>query len=217
MRERKRAVRMSHPSWPDRLFAQWYDRLTRSMEQTTFSPIRERLMKNARGDILEIGVGTGANLPFYDQEISGYRFFLDSSLPMLGKALQKGCEQSGRLVQGSASNLPFADQTFDTVVVTLVLCSVGDWESAIREIRRVLRSDGHLLLMEHVRSPNHLMATLQRVLTQVWKIPARGCHLDRPTDRALEECFRWVSRDRFVLSRTPFVWGILLPKPDPST
>ena len=204
------------PSWPDRLFAQWYDRLTRSMEQTTFSPVRERLMKNARGDILEIGVGTGANLPFYDHEISGYRFFLDSSLPMLDKALQRGCGQAGRVLRGSASDLPFADQTFDTVVVTLVLCSVDEWENAIREIRRVLRPDGQLLLMEHVRSHDRLIASLQRLLTPVWKIPARGCHLDRPTDRTLEKYFRWVSRESFILSQTPFVWGILLPGNDPS-
>lgn len=202
---------MSPPSWPDRLFAQWYDRLTRSLEQTTFSPIRERLMKSARGDILEIGVGTGANLPFYHQEIFGYRFFLDSSLPMLEKALQRGVGQAGSVLQGSASNLPFADQTFDTVVVTLVLCSVDEWESAIREIRRVLRPDGQLLLMEHVRSQDRLIASLQRFLTPFWKIPARGCHLDRTTDRTLEKYFRWVSRESFVLSKTPFVWGILLP------
>jgi ubiquinone/menaquinone biosynthesis C-methylase UbiE len=131
---------------------------------------------------------------------------------MINKALQKGCEQAGRLLQGSASNLPFDDQTFDTVVVTLVLCSVGEWESAIREIRRVLRPDGQLLLMEHVRSQNPLIASLQHVLTPLWKIPSRGCHLDRPTDRTLEKYFRWVSRESFVLSQTPFVWGILLPK-----
>lgn len=203
---------MSASSWPDRLFAQWYDRLTLSLEQTAFAPVRRRLLENARGDVLEIGVGTGANLPFYAKEESGNRFFLDNSWPMLQKTFQKGGVQAGRLLQGSASDLPFADRTFDTVVVTLVLCSIEKWEKSIQEIRRVLRPDGRLLLMEHVLSQRPPMASLQRILTPLWKIPARGCHLDRPTDQTLEEYFRWVSRDRFVLSHTPFVWGILIPQ-----
>ena len=206
---------MKNPSWPDRLFADWYDRLTRSVEESTFRPVRARLLADLSGRILEVGVGTGANLPFYDEQSPAERssrIFLDSSLAMLRKTREKEGFRRGKPVLGSAASLPFRNRTFDRVVVTLVLCSVDSWREAISEIHRVLKTDGRLILLEHVRSDNPWMARLQSLLTPLWKIPARGCHLDRPTDREIEESFRWIERDRFLLSGTPFVCGILSPK-----
>ncbi|MHB8543339.1 MAG: class I SAM-dependent methyltransferase [Leptospirales bacterium] len=186
---------MRPPSLPDRLFARWYDRLTSSMEKQHFGLIRARLITEARGDTLEISVGTGANLPYYPQSPEGgspapsHRIFLDSSLPMLWEARSKGVRSLGSPVQGSASCLPFGTHSFDTVVVTLVLCSVPEYAKAIREIHRVLRTDGRLIVLEHVRSDHPFMRKVQQILTPLWKYPARGCHLDRPTGKILEEFF----------------------------
>lgn len=206
---------MKNPSWPDQLFAAWYDRLTRAMEEKAFRPVRYRLLADLSGRVLEIGVGTGANLPFYEKtggEKAVRRIFLDFSRPMLEKTREKNGFHLGSPVQGSAATLPFPDCSFDRVVVTLVLCSVDGWREAISEIHRVLKPDGRLILLEHVRSDSPWMASLQALLTPLWKIPARGCHLDRPTDREIEKTFRWITRDRFFLSKTPFVCGILSPK-----
>lgn len=203
---------MKNASWPDRLFASWYDRLMEKMEQNTFHPVRKRLLKNARGNVLEIGAGTGANCSFYEDQFVSGKVFLDSSFPMMKVALGKGICPQGTLVLGSGSELPFGTGSFDTVVVTLVLCSVKDWEQAIREIYRVLRPDGELILLEHVQSQHPVVFFFQRVLTPFWKIPARGCHLDRPTDRFLGTCFKWKEQDRIVLSGIPFVFGRLSPR-----
>ncbi|KGA93547.1 class I SAM-dependent methyltransferase [Leptospirillum ferriphilum] len=206
---------MKSASWPDRLFAAWYDRLMQKMEENTFRPVRKRLLKHARGHVLEIGVGTGANASFYEDRFVSGKVFLDSSFPMLQVALRKGICPPGTLVLGSGSELPFSTGIFDTVVVTLVLCSVNHWEQAIREIRRVLSPRGHLIVLEHVQSRHPVISFFQSVLTPVWKIPARGCHLDRPTDQTLGSCFEWIERDQIVLSGMPFVFGRLTPRPEP--
>ena len=205
---------MKNTSWPDRLFAVWYDRLMEKMEQNTFRPVRKRLLQHARGHVLEIGVGTGANASFYEDRFVSGKVFLDSSFPMLQVALRKGICPQGSLVLGSGSELPFSTGSFDTVVVTLVLCSVKDWKQAIREIRRVLRPEGQLIVLEHVQSRHPVIFFFQSLLTPVWKIPARGCHLDRPTDQTLGSCFEWIERDQIVLSGMPFVFGRLSPRPE---
>lgn len=212
---------MRSESLPDRLFARWYDRLTDSMEKNHFAPIRSKLLAEARGDILEIGVGTGANLPHYSKNPEGdfplpsHRIFLDSSLPMLREASGKGIRSLGNLALGSASALPFRDRSFDTVVVTLVLCSVSEYTTAIREIHRVISPEGRLIVLEHIQSDHLLMRTLQRILTPFWKYPARGCHLDRPTGKLLENYFDWTHQEMFFLSRMPFLFGVLNPQKIP--
>ncbi|WP_133493516.1 class I SAM-dependent methyltransferase [Alcanivorax sp. 24] len=151
---------------------------------------RQRLIAAARGRVLEIGVGNGANLPFYsDQatEIHG----LEPSLPLLNRARRQA--DNGRhperilLLAGDARRLPYPDQHFDTVVACLVLCTIPDPELAAREMRRVMSDTGQLLVLEHIASPNSRTQRWQNRLTPLWKHLACGCHLNRATPDILRD------------------------------
>lgn len=162
-----------------RLYAALYDALLWPVERFYFGRLRRELLAAARGRVLEIGAGTGANLPHYG---SGVRLVLSEPDPaMLRRAPRRGTPA----VVASAEQLAFADGSFDTVVSTLVLCTVADPARVLGEIRRVLRPGGRFLLLEHVRSSNPATAGLQSRLTPGWKKLIRGCHLDRDTASAL--------------------------------
>jgi ubiquinone/menaquinone biosynthesis C-methylase UbiE len=130
-----------------------YDRSMRTFERLLFASSREWLCSRARGDVLEIGIGTGQNLPHYPP---GVRLVgIDLSPAMLAIARRRAAELDlpVELHEGNAEALPFGEASFDTVVCGLILCSIPRDRRAIREARRVLRPGGRLLLLEHVRSP----------------------------------------------------------------
>jgi ubiquinone/menaquinone biosynthesis C-methylase UbiE len=133
---------------------------------------------------LEVGAGTGLNLPHYR---NGVRLvLLEPSLGMR-RRLTRRLSRSGKSAQvyeGSLVGLPFPDESFDSVVATLVLCSVPDQAQALSEIRRVLRPHGRLLLIEHVRGAG-VAAHWQDRLDRLWPHIAGGCHLNRDTAAAL--------------------------------
>ena len=141
-----------------------YDGMIRLSERLFMGDGRRWVCSQARGDVLEIAVGTGRNLPFYPQEVrlTG----VDLSPAMLAVARQHA-QKLGRAVDlrvGNAQALDFPDASFDTVVCTLSLCTIPDDRRAVAEAMRVLRSGGRLLLLEHVRSPIAAVRTLQRLL-----------------------------------------------------
>ena len=141
-----------------------YDGMIRLSERLFMGDGRRWVCSQARGDVLEIAVGTGRNLPFYPQEVrlTG----VDLSPAMLAVARQRA-QTLGRAVDlrvGNAQALDFPDASFDTVVCTLSLCTIPDDRRAVAEAVRVLRSGGRLLLLEHVRSPIAAVRTLQRLL-----------------------------------------------------
>src|ERR687886_1197561 len=141
-----------------------YDGMIRLSERLFMGDGRRWVCSQARGDVLEIAVGTGRNLPFYPQEVrlTG----VDLSPAMLAVARQRA-QTLGRAVDlrvGNAQALDFPDASFDTVVCTLSLCTIPDDRRAVAEAVRVLRSRGRLLLLEHVRSPIAAVRTLQRLL-----------------------------------------------------
>ena len=141
-----------------------YDGMIRLSERLFMGDGRRWVCSQARGDVLEIAVGTGRNLPFYPQEVrlTG----VDLSPAMLAVARQRA-QKLGRAVDlrvGNAQALDFPDASFDTVVCTLSLCTIPDDRRAVAEAMRVLRSGGRLLLLEHVRSPIAAVRTLQRLL-----------------------------------------------------
>lgn len=165
-------------SW---LFAKVYDRITRSSEDAGVREWRRALLSKARGDVLEIGAGTGLNLSHYLPGL-GRLVLTELEAPMLGQLRAKAGSREGVELQlAGADRLPFEDQSFDTVVSTLVLCSVPDPAAALRELRRVLRPDGRFLFVEHVGSDDPRVARLQRRVEPFWKWFARGCHLTRDT------------------------------------
>ena len=147
---------------------------------------RARLLKGARGAVLEIGGGTGANLPHY-RDVD--RVTVAEPDPFMRRRLVPKLEASHVPVEVSAAGaeaLPFHDGSFDTVVSTLVLCTVPDQESVLDEISRVLRPGGRLLFIEHVRAAGP-MAHWQDRIEPVWGRLFGGCHPNRDTVAAIEE------------------------------
>jgi len=155
-----------------------YDKGMAFTEKLFFSDGRAWACSQARGQVLEIAIGTGRNLPFYpaDVEITG----IEISTAMLEIARQRA-QSLGRqveLVVGDAQALPFPDQRFDTVVCTIALCSIPDERQAIAEVWRVLRPGGHFVALEHVRSPNPIIRGLERLLEPL-AVRAQADHLLR--------------------------------------
>jgi ubiquinone/menaquinone biosynthesis C-methylase UbiE len=170
----------------ERVFAALYDPFSKTAEQKFGAEAKRKLLANARGRVLEIGVGTGLSFPHYpaDVQLVG----IDASQPMLRRA-ERRAEELGRkvtLVQAPAEALPFEDGAFDTAVSLVVLCSVDDPTRALEELHRVLRPGGHLLFIEHVRSDDPSLARRQDRYAGLWGWFACGCHPNRDTLRAIE-------------------------------
>jgi len=144
-------------------------------------PIRERVVPGARGRVLEIGFGTGLNLPHYDFALVERLTAIEPDPHMRVRA-ERRSTALGRdvtLLDAAAETLPFDDDTFDEVVMTFTLCTVPDPERALAEIRRVLRPGGVLHFAEHTESDHAGMRWLQRAVDPVWSRFAGGCHLTR--------------------------------------
>lgn len=170
----------------DRIFAALYDPLGARWEKRYGQELRRKLLADARGRVLEIGVGTGLSFAHYPpvDELVG----VEPSQPMLQRARRRAAE-AGRqviLVEAPAEGLPFEDESFDTVVTMAVLCTVDDPERSLREIRRVLRPDGRFVFTEHVRSPEPKLAKWQDRLERPWGVIAGGCHPNRRTLETIE-------------------------------
>ncbi len=147
---------------------------------------REWAVSAARGRVLELGVGTGLNLSHYRTVDS--LAAIDPDLDSLQHALLRRDGNVRILLnQARAEELPFADESFDVVIGTLVFCSVGDPMRGLSEARRVLKSGGTFRLVEHVRVENRLIAGMQDAVTPLWKQVAGGCHLNRDTLAAVKQ------------------------------
>jgi ubiquinone/menaquinone biosynthesis C-methylase UbiE len=171
-------------AFTDRVFAALYDRLLAPSERGWLGEQRRHLVGQASGQVLEIGGGTGANLAHYG---AVDRLVVTEPEEPMRRRLEQRARSLGRavVVDGApAERLPFPDASFDTVVSTLVLCTVGDPAAALAEIARVLRPGGRLLFIEHVRGEGR-RGRLQERFTPVWGVLAGGCHLDRDTVSAI--------------------------------
>jgi ubiquinone/menaquinone biosynthesis C-methylase UbiE len=167
-----------------------YDHAMQATEAACLATWRSDLLASASGHVLELGPGTGANLPHYP--LSVRRVTLVEPDPFMRRRLEAAVARAPaparfEVQPGDATRLTFPDETFDTVVVTLVLCSVGDLDAALREIARVLKPEGQLLYLEHVAAPiGSPLSRWQRRIEPVWKHLAGGCHLTRETLDAIE-------------------------------
>jgi ubiquinone/menaquinone biosynthesis C-methylase UbiE len=164
-----------------KFFALTYDRQMAKTEKAGLRAFRERLLAGASGDVLEIGGGTGANLPYYGPAV-GSLTITEPHAPMLRRLERRAGERrpSARILRAPAEDLPFDDDTFDVAVSTLVLCGVDDQPRALRELRRVLRPGGRLLFIEHVRSGDPGTARLQDRLNWLNRLVV-CCDCNRPT------------------------------------
>ncbi len=152
---------------------------------------RARLVGDLTGDILEIGVGTGANLPHYRRAAAVYASEPDPTRADAARAVAlQAAAALGipvRVDVAPAEALPYAGASFDAVVSSLVFCSVADQRAALAEIERVLRPGGVLWMVEHVRPRTPWLAKVAEVLTPGWQRIAHNCHLDRPTVEVMRE------------------------------
>jgi ubiquinone/menaquinone biosynthesis C-methylase UbiE len=152
-----------------------------AMRQRPIGEYRRRVIPAASGRVLEIGVGSGRNLPLYPPGVSEV-VGIDPSQELLGQALQRAAEAvvPVNLRRGAATALDVDNASIDTVVMTWTLCSIDDPLTALREMRRVLKPGGRLLFVEHGLSADARVASWQHRLTPLWRRLAGGCHLDRP-------------------------------------
>lgn len=174
---------------------------------------RRELLAGARGAVLEIGAGTGLNLPRYPAGLD--ELVLAEPAARMGERIRLDRAPDGveaRLVRAPAEQLPFPDASFDTVVSTLVLCTVTDPRRALSEVARVLRPDGQLLFLEHVHADPGWRRRLQDRSVRAWAAFADGCRCDRPTLETIEGSLRVESVSRATWRGMPpivkpLVWG----------
>ena len=159
-----------------------YDASMALLEHTGLGPWRRWLAEGARGLTLDLGCGTGRNLPLLPAGVRAVG--VDPCRESLARARRRA--PAALLVQARAEQLPFRPGTFETVLSGLVLCSVTDPGFAVSEIRRVLASGGVLRALEHVRSPVHWKARLQDWTQPAWTAFSGGCHPNRTTERTVE-------------------------------
>ncbi|MFN3370350.1 MAG: class I SAM-dependent methyltransferase [Sphingomonadaceae bacterium] len=172
---------------------------------------RALVVPNARGRVLELGAGGGANLALYDlgrvESVTG----IDPSDELIERAeagLRPDLRDSVRIAKGVAEDLPFTSGSFDTVVTTFTLCSVQDPARALAEARRVLAPGGRLLFLEHGLAPDPGPRRWQQRLEPVWKHIAGGCHLTRPVTAAIEAAgFRVAEPRGTYMERSPRFLG----------
>jgi ubiquinone/menaquinone biosynthesis C-methylase UbiE len=165
-----------------RCFAAGYDTFMKGTEKAGLAERREQLLAPARGRVLEIGGGTGANLPYYGPEVD--ELVISEPEELMARRLEKKLPQYERTIQVlhvPAEELPFEDGSFDFVVTTLVLCTVDDPDRALQEARRVLKPGGSLLFLEHVRADDAKLARWQDRLNGFQKRFACGCNCNRAT------------------------------------
>jgi ubiquinone/menaquinone biosynthesis C-methylase UbiE len=184
------------------ILAPLYDRMSRKSEEAGMGAMRENLLAEANGRVLEIGGGTGVNLRYYDGLDS---LVVTEPEPAMLRRLHdrvRGEATQAEIVHAPAEDLPFEDESFDTVVSTLVLCGV-DQERSLGEVRRVLRPGGRLLFLEHVRSDDPALARLQDRMNRLNRFLV-GCECNRATLTAIEAAGFTISRvERTTMPEAP--------------
>jgi SAM-dependent methyltransferase len=158
-----------------------------AMSSGDLVPMREKVVSGARGVTVELGIGSGLNLPFYEQGVT--QLFGVEPSPELAALARKRSAETGRpvelLAQSAEDPLPLPEASVDTVVVTWALCSIPDPVKALREARRVLRRGGELLFVEHGRADDPRLRRWQDRLNPLWKLIAGGCNMNRAADEAI--------------------------------
>lgn len=182
-----RVLRRAYDATWGRLFARFYDKGLQASERAGLRELRRQTLAGAGGRTLELGAGTGLNLDLYPQAVS--ELVLTEPFGPMAARLRDRLAGSGRavdVIEAPAEHLPFADRSFDTVVATLVLCTVEDPERTLAEAARVLKPGGRLLFLEHVRATDPRLARWQDRLHRPWYVFGHGCHCNRDTLALIE-------------------------------
>lgn len=186
----------------------FYDLFMKPLEKRGLRKSRQSLVPKAYGSVLEIGSGTGANIQYYDFNQVEELIVTDKKL---SKQIQKRYGNKLQLVEVDVQVLPFKDQRFDTIVHTLVFCSVDDVSKGLAELKRVLKPDGQIIFIEHVLPETGFLKKLFRFINPVWKKVASGCNLTRSYQDSLHVAgFEITALNQFT--NTVFISGIARKK-----
>jgi ubiquinone/menaquinone biosynthesis C-methylase UbiE len=180
------------------------------MKSPVLAKYRQDVLSDVRGEVLEIGFGTGINLSYYPEHIQKL-LTIDANAGMNALA-QKRIQASSITVDNrvlNGENLPMADNTFDSVVSTWTLCSIANVEQALREIHRVLKPGGRFFFIEHGLSKDPSIQVWQNRLNGLQKAIADGCHLNRNIKLLVEAEFNNVTIEQFYLEQTPKISGYM--------
>jgi ubiquinone/menaquinone biosynthesis C-methylase UbiE len=206
--------RLYEETW-GRLTARSYDRFMAASEEAGLRERRRQLLASASGACLEVGAGTGLNLELWPESIES--LLLTEPDPHMAAQLRKrvtGSTRVARVVEAAGELLPFADTTFDTVALTLVLCTAPEPAGVLRELARVLKPSGRLLFLEHVRASDPKLARWQDRLHGPWYAFGHRCHCNRDTLATIASSPLVVENvERGELPKAPpfvrpLVWGL---------
>ena len=191
------------------LMAKFYDNIMRDAEDKCLRDWRRLLLQNISGDVLELGSGTGANLEFYPDTVKRL-VLIEPNAHMRQKLKIKisRCKQTNiEILNNKAESIVFADESFDAVICTLVLCSVNHLEKTLSEVYRILRPQGKLYFIEHVAATHNIKRfQWQRRLAFLWKHIAAGCHITRHTEDAISQAgFRFIEINRQSMRGVPAI------------
>lgn len=181
--------------------------LNQVMQTASLMDKRRELLLPIEGEVLEIGFGTGLNIPFYGNVDVLYALEPNPDIYHLAVERVQHAPFHVRHVQAHVEKLPFADQSLDHVVSTWTLCSIARLDQALAEIYRVLKPTGTLHLVEHVKHPNSVkMQSLQTLLTPIQKCIGDGCHLNRDIERSLQQAkFKFIEKQYFDAEGIPSI------------
>jgi len=177
---------------------------------------RTKIIPFARGNVLEIGIGSGLNIPLYDTDLVKKIVGVDPSAAMHSLAKERINESpvSIEFISADAAEIPLQDQSIDTIVCTYTLCSVSNPQQVLKEVKRLLKPGGKFLFSEHGNAPDENVVKFQRKLEPIWKFLADGCHLTRSIPNLLDESDMKIDKiETMYLPKTPrFVgynyWGM---------
>lgn len=171
-----------------KIFAAKYDQFMDGIEED-LSNTRSELLSSLKGDVLEIGAGTGVNFQYYSPDVRVIA--IEPSEFMLAKAQYKVNEKHIQIIQTGVGEQEhddlFEEHSFDAIVCTLVLCTIPNPERALKQFKRWLRPDGKLIIMEHIKSEKKFNGVLQDVVNPAWRVFGDGCNLNRNTDELIKK------------------------------
>ncbi|HCW90361.1 MAG TPA: SAM-dependent methyltransferase [Marinobacter sp.] len=174
--------------------------------------LRSQVIPKARGTVLEVGMGSGLNLEFYDADKVDLVYGLEPSPGMRKKARPNLAKSKVKVewLDLPGEQIPLADNSVDTVLLTFTLCTIPDWQAALEQMKRVLRPDGELLFLEHGQSPHQSTRTWQNRITPAWKKVAGGCHLNRPITELIQQTgFRIMELENLYVPKAPKIAGYI--------
>jgi phosphatidylethanolamine/phosphatidyl-N-methylethanolamine N-methyltransferase len=194
--------------------ASGYDLFMWPLERALFARLRQRAFVNVEGQVLEVGVGTGANLAFYPD--GSHVVAVDASAEMLALARRRRTHAVVQFSQTDVHRLAFPDATFDEVIGSFLLCNVADPLAVLQEVRRVLRPGGRLFFLEHVRGAQPWVARLTDLFDLPWHAWSRSCHLNRETEATVASAGFTITRsERYALGVVQLIEAVPVTNPAP--